>query len=279
MTGSQVRVLFAAPRFSKNSFEQSALAFTDALRDLSHIKNRLPGIVSASTSRGDTNMRKFILIAGFVLASAAAQAGDRSLSLGGVETKPAPAPAKAMDASKTAEVPQAAEAPKYVERPAVVEPKPETSKAETSRAETSRTETARPRAARMQRYATRPASAGPGRPCGPESCVNVEERGTAPHALRDPGAHHPRTAPARHLLVIPPKQNAPLEFESEERVFHRVRPEAGERLPANPYCETVCTTLLIGRLATAGTFWSFTSIASYSGKVSSCSLAFICTTL
>ena len=48
---------------------------------------------------------------------------------------------------------------------------------------------------------------------------------------------------------------------------------------ANPYCETVCTTLLIGRLATAGTFWSFTSIASYSGRVSSCSLAFICTTL
>ena len=95
-------------------------------------------------------MRKFILIAGFVLASAAAQAGDRSLSLGGVETKPAPAPAKAMDASKTAEVPQAAEAPKYVERPAVVEPKPETSKAETSRSET-----ARPRAARMQRPAAR----------------------------------------------------------------------------------------------------------------------------
>ena len=31
-------------------------------------------------------MRKFILIAGFVLASAAAQAGDRSLSLGGGET-------------------------------------------------------------------------------------------------------------------------------------------------------------------------------------------------
>ena len=31
-------------------------------------------------------MRKFILIAGFVLASTAAQAGDRSLSLGGGET-------------------------------------------------------------------------------------------------------------------------------------------------------------------------------------------------
>ena len=100
-------------------------------------------------------MRKFILIAGFVLASAAAQAGDRSLSLGGNETQAAPAPAKATDASKSAE---AAETPKYVERPAVVEPKAETSKAETSRGER-----ARPGAARTQRYATRPASAGAGR--------------------------------------------------------------------------------------------------------------------
>jgi hypothetical protein len=105
-------------------------------------------------------MRKFILIAGFVLASAAAQAGDRSLSLGGNETQAAPAPAKAIDASKSAE---AAETPKYVERPAVVEPKPETTKPETSKAETSRAERARPGATRMQRHATRPASAGPGR--------------------------------------------------------------------------------------------------------------------
>ena len=65
-------------------------------------------------------MRKLILIAGFVLASAAAQAGDRSLSLAGSETQAAPAPARATDASKSAE---AAEAPKYVERPAVVEAK------------------------------------------------------------------------------------------------------------------------------------------------------------
>ena len=108
-------------------------------------------------------MRKFILIAGFVLASAAAQAGDRSLSLAGSETQTAPATAKPTDASKSAE---AAEAPKYVERPAVVEPKPE-SKAETSKAETTRSETARPRAARaagMHRPAAGPASAGPGRP-------------------------------------------------------------------------------------------------------------------
>ena len=127
-------------------------------------------------------MRKFILIAGFVLASAAAQAGDRSLSLGGVETKTAPAPAKATDASKTAEVPQAAEAPKYVERPAVVEPKPETTKAETTKPETSNTERARPRAARMQRYATRPASAGPGRPSAQRAAMMSRSAGQ--HRMR-----------------------------------------------------------------------------------------------
>ena len=113
-------------------------------------------------------MRKFILIAGFALVSVAAQAGDRSLSLGGGETTRVSAPAKAAEGSRTAEVPQAAEAPKYVERPAVVEPKAETTKPETSRIETSRaaashTDGARPRAAGMQRYANRPASAGPGR--------------------------------------------------------------------------------------------------------------------
>jgi len=112
-------------------------------------------------------MRKFILIAGFALVSVAAQAGDRSLSLGGGETTRVSAPAKAAEGPRTAEVPQAVEAPKYVERPAVVEPKAETTKTETSRTETSRAETgnterARAKAARMQRYATRPASAGPG---------------------------------------------------------------------------------------------------------------------
>ncbi len=119
-------------------------------------------------------MRKFILIAGFVFASAAAQAGDRSLSLGGVETQTAPAPAKAIDASKSAE---AAEAPKYVERPAVVEPKAETSKTETSRADT-----ARPRAAKMQRYANRPASAGPGRPSAQRAAMM--SRGAGAHRMR-----------------------------------------------------------------------------------------------
>ena len=97
-------------------------------------------------------MRKFILIAGFVLASAAAQAGDRSLSLGGGETTKVSAPAKAIEGPRTAEAPQAAEAPKYVERPAAVEPKPETQgrddrdrggRSETSRAAAGNTARAR----------------------------------------------------------------------------------------------------------------------------------------
>src|SRR6185295_17416488 len=65
--------------FAAQAFPDPSRRFTRAvlgalLRDLSHINIRLPGIVSLSTSRGDFNMRKFILIAGFVLASAAAQA-------------------------------------------------------------------------------------------------------------------------------------------------------------------------------------------------------------
>jgi hypothetical protein len=84
-------------------------------------------------------MRKVILIAGFVLASAAAQAGDsRSLSLAGsdaqstaapVRTNVAPQIAEASeapkaDAPRAAEAP-AAEAPRYTERPAIVETKPD----------------------------------------------------------------------------------------------------------------------------------------------------------
>ena len=122
-------------------------------------------------------MRKFILIAGFVLASAAAQAGDRSLSLGGGETTTATAPAKATNTSKSAE---AAEAPKYVERPAVVEPKAETSRPdEQARGDT---ETARPRAAGMQRYANRPASAGPGRPSARRAAMMSRSAGA--HRMR-----------------------------------------------------------------------------------------------
>jgi hypothetical protein len=45
------------------------------------------------------------------------------------------------------------------------------------------------------------------------------------------------------------------------------------------YSVTVCTTAPTVRLEIVGSFASFTSIASYSGKVSSGALAFICTTL
>jgi hypothetical protein len=178
-------------RFSAPSSRLALAVTRHTSRDLSHINIRLPRIVSASTSRGDFNMRKFILIAGFVLAAAAAQAGDRSLSLGGIETKTAPAPAKATDASKSAE---AAEAPKYVERPAVVEPK-----AETSRTETSNTETARPRAsrasraARAYRPAAGPASAGPARPVARRTAYmsrNARSHGVRYRIARIIGALH-----------------------------------------------------------------------------------------
>jgi hypothetical protein len=132
-------------------------------------------------------MRKFILIAGFALVSVAAQAGDRSLSLGGGETTKVSAPAKTTEGPRTAEVPQAAEAPKYVERPAAVEPKPETTRTETSRPETSRPETrnterARPRAAGMQRYANRPPSAGAGGASARRAAMM--SRGAGQHRMR-----------------------------------------------------------------------------------------------
>jgi hypothetical protein len=84
-------------------------------------------------------MRKLILIAGFVLASATAQAADsRSLSLAGSDAQPASAPARTnaapqitdaseppkADAPRAAEAPRA-ETPRYTERPAVVETKPD----------------------------------------------------------------------------------------------------------------------------------------------------------
>jgi|KBSMisStaDraftv2_1062788.scaffolds.fasta_scaffold305802_1 hypothetical protein len=90
-------------------------------------------------------MRKFILIAGLVLASAAAQATDRSLSAVGSDALTAAVPAKVAETQKTAEAPQVAatqvteapkaEAPKYVDRPALVEPKTETPKAAQSNTE------------------------------------------------------------------------------------------------------------------------------------------------
>jgi hypothetical protein len=78
-------------------------------------------------------MRKFILIAGFALASATAQAGEpRSLSLASeAPSAAAPAPAApAAETPKTAEAPPATEAPKYIERPALVETRSELAKTE-----------------------------------------------------------------------------------------------------------------------------------------------------
>lgn len=112
-------------------------------------------------------MRKFILVAGFVLASAAAQAGDnRSLSLTSDPLAP-PATARASDSSQTAQAPQAtqapeatetpkAETPKYVERPALVDTKAEPASKESSKPSATKTASA-PRAEkprRKQRYWT-----------------------------------------------------------------------------------------------------------------------------
>jgi hypothetical protein len=133
-------------------------------------------------------MRKFILIAGFALVSVAAQAGDRSLSLGGGETTRVSAPAKAAEGSRTAEVPQAAEAPKYVERPAVVEPEAETTRSESARSETSRATAGntarmphRP-AGMQQRYAGRPQGAGAGGMSARRAAMM--QRGAGQHRMR-----------------------------------------------------------------------------------------------
>jgi hypothetical protein len=107
-------------------------------------------------------MRKFILIAGFVLASAAAQAGDnRSLSLNPLAP---PAPARTSDPSQSAEAPQPTEtpkaespkeAPKYVERPALVDRKANSADTDYQRPAVTKTASA-PRAERprRQRYWT-----------------------------------------------------------------------------------------------------------------------------
>ena len=105
-------------------------------------------------------MRKFILIAGFVLASATAQAGDnRSLSL---DPLAPPATVKASDSSsQTAQAPESTEAPKaetpkYSERPALVDTKAEPASTESSKPVATKTASA-PRAEkprRKQRYWT-----------------------------------------------------------------------------------------------------------------------------
>jgi hypothetical protein len=93
-------------------------------------------------------MRAFILITAMVLASATAQAGERSLSVSGSDTSAATAPAgsasaqvsetpkaseTAAPAETTGDAPAASETPKYVERPALVEPKGEPSDAQPSK--------------------------------------------------------------------------------------------------------------------------------------------------
>ena len=75
-------------------------------------------------------MRKFILIAAMVLASATAQAGQsRSLTLAANDDQPAAATDQAKDqvkdqvkeTAKPIDAPKAAETPAYVERPAAVD--------------------------------------------------------------------------------------------------------------------------------------------------------------
>jgi hypothetical protein len=103
-------------------------------------------------------MRKFILIAGFVLASVTAQAGDnRSLSL---DPLAAPAPARTADPSQTAEAPQPtaapqAEAPKYIERPTLVDTKADSANIDSTKPAATKTASA-PRAdkPRRKRYWT-----------------------------------------------------------------------------------------------------------------------------
>jgi outer membrane biosynthesis protein TonB len=105
-------------------------------------------------------MRKLILIAGFVLASATAQAGEpRSLSLASdVPTAAAPAPAAApvAETPKTAEAPQVTEAPKYVERPALGETKSEPAKTEQPTAVQPNVEPAKPAAEKTASKADKP---------------------------------------------------------------------------------------------------------------------------
>jgi hypothetical protein len=149
--------------------EQIVAVRSESSRDLSHINIFLPDIFSPPTSRGDFNMRKFILIAGFVLASAAAQAGDRSLSLGGDETSTATAPARAPEGSRIVEAPPAAEAPKYIERPAVVEPSAEAPKAEAPKTVMPKTVAPRAAATRTQATKFQQSAAGPARPAARRS--------------------------------------------------------------------------------------------------------------
>src|SRR5450432_4415091 len=122
MTGSQVRVLFAAPASLQSRTVQGIAGRRTCglkrLRDLPHIP--LFPLHLVSSQRQATNaenrrlqMRKFILITAMVLASASAQAGvSRGLTLASND-EPAAAAEQAKEAPK--ETPK--EAPKTVETP------------------------------------------------------------------------------------------------------------------------------------------------------------------
>jgi hypothetical protein len=67
-------------------------------------------------------MRKFVLVAAMVLASATAQAGaSRGLTLASGDEPAAAEQPKAAEAPKSVETPKPAEAPNYVARPAAVD--------------------------------------------------------------------------------------------------------------------------------------------------------------
>ena len=133
-------------------------------------------------------MRKFILIAALVLASASAQAaGSRSLSLASNDDQAATEQPKAVEAPKPVESPKAVEdakpaetpkveTPKYVDRPAAVN----------TATETTKTDAVQP--------ATVPAP-------------KVAQAQAAPRL--DRSAHHRRTASPRHLLVARAAHSSP----------------------------------------------------------------------
>jgi hypothetical protein len=67
-------------------------------------------------------MRKFVLVAAMVLASATAQAGaSRGLTLASGDEPAVAEQPKAVEAPKSVETPKPAEAPNYVARPAAVD--------------------------------------------------------------------------------------------------------------------------------------------------------------
>jgi len=76
-------------------------------------------------------MRKLILIAAMVLASASAQAGvSRGLTLASNDEPAAAEQPKAVEAPKAADTSKPAEAPKFVDRPAAVNPTADALKAD-----------------------------------------------------------------------------------------------------------------------------------------------------